>query len=165
MMRRSIVVMGVSGSGKSTIGQKLAAKLGGRFVDADDLHPAENITHMKAGHPLTDEMRRPWLTVCGDALAAEPTVLACSALKRTYRDQMRGDVPDLLFVYLDGSYDQIAARLTKRRAHFMPQTLLDSQFEALEPPTSDERALSVGIADSADQIVKTILDELADLGA
>jgi carbohydrate kinase (thermoresistant glucokinase family) len=78
---------------------------------------------------------------------------------------MRGHVPDLLFVYLDGSYDQIAARLTKRQAHFMPQTLLDSQFEALEPPTSDERALSVGIADSADQIVKTILDELADLGA
>ena len=160
-MTKSIVVMGVSGSGKSTIGAELAARLGYRFVDADDLHPPQNVAHMQSGQPLDDDMRRPWLDICGQTIAAEQTVLACSALKCSYRDILRSHAPDMVLVYLDGSQKDIHARMAKRAGHFMPLTLLQSQFDTLEPPAAPETHIAVSILSSTTGIVDDICSGLS----
>jgi gluconokinase len=165
-MTRRLLVMGVSGSGKSTIAAALAKAIGGTFIDADHLHPAENVAHMSSGHPLTDAMRRPWLEACGAALGGAPgdAVLACSALKRSYRDQLRQVVPDLILVSLEAPRDLVAARMAARIGHFMPAALLDSQYAALEPPNDDEAPIRVGIDASVDQIVQDIGAQLRPSG-
>lgn len=159
-----LVVMGVSGSGKSTIGALLAERLGVPFLDADDLHPITNVDKMSAGVPLTDDDRWPWLARVGEAVAAASAtgiVVACSALKRTYRDAIRAQAPEAQFVYLDGSRELLASRLGDREGHFMPATLLDSQLEALEPLAADESGATVGIADDPPGIVKAVAEALA----
>lgn len=140
-----IVVMGVSGAGKSTVGAELAALLEVPFEDADALHPESNVAKMTAGTPLTDADRHPWLGVVGQRLADAPNglVMACSALKRAYRDAIRAAAPDTLFVLLEVPKATLADRVTHRPGHFMPVSLLDSQLEALEPLTSDEAGVVV----------------------
>jgi len=161
-----ILVMGVAGSGKSTLGAALAARLGVAFVDADDLHPPENIAAQAAGRPLTDEMRAPWLEACGRVLAEAPGgVLGCSALKRAYRDRLRAFVPDLALVYPEADRALIEARMAARADHFMPVSLLDSQFATLEPPTPDEAPITVSIVPRVDEIVDTLVHRLGRPGA
>ena len=158
-----LVVMGVSGSGKSLIGSLLAEGLGVPFLDADDLHPVTNVDKMTAGIPLTDDDRWPWLEKVGQAIAAASAtgiVVACSALRRSYRDTIRAAAPDAQFVHLDGSRDLLATRLGSREGHFMPATLLDSQLEALEPLGDGERGLVIGIDHSPEAIVRTLQREL-----
>ena len=132
------MVMGVSGSGKSTVGAAFAEEIGGRFLDGDDYHPQANVDHMAAGHPLTDEMRWPWLSLVSDAVNAtrqsSDTVFACSALRRAYRNYLRQRIPDLRVIYLVAPREVVAARLAARDDHFMPSTLLDSQYDTLEEP-------------------------------
>lgn len=139
-----VLVMGVAGSGKTTLGLTLAQRLGAVFIDADDLHSADNIAHMSSGKPLTDEMRWPWLDDCGAAMLAKPSVvLACSALKRVYRNYLREMVPGLHLVYPRVSESDVRARLQMRRGHFMPTALTKSQFRALEPPHHEELAVLI----------------------
>ena len=137
-MHRAFMVMGVSGCGKSTVGAAFADAIGGRFLDGDDYHPQSNVDHMAAGRPLTDEMRWPWLELLAGAVntARESTaaVFACSALRRSYRNFLRQRVPELQVIYLDAPRDVVAARLSARSDHFMPPSLLDSQFATLEEP-------------------------------
>ncbi|UWX97692.1 gluconokinase [Arthrobacter zhaoxinii] len=145
-----LIVMGVQGSGKSTSGRAIAEVLGLPFIDGDDLHPAANREKMASGHPLNDADREPWLraigTVLADGLArGESTVVACSALKRRYRDLIRSFAPDTRFVHLTGDRDLIADRLSHRNHEYMPPALLDSQFETLEPLGSDEAGIPVDI--------------------
>ncbi|MEM9707701.1 MAG: gluconokinase [Pseudomonadota bacterium] len=132
--------MGVSGVGKSRLGVALGERLGWEFVDGDDLHPAGNIAKMSAGEPLTDEDRWPWLDAIGARLAASeaPLLLACSALKRAYRDRLGMGDEGIFFLHLSGETDIIAGRLDKRQGHFMARTLLDDQVSTLEPLGSDE---------------------------
>lgn len=166
-----IVVMGVQGCGKSTVGRALAESLGLRFVDGDDLHSLEARAKMASGHPLTDDDRLPWLARVAQTVAAalaplengaagEPIVIACSALKRGYRDLMRDIVPSLVFMELYGSQALVAERLTHRNHEYMPPTLLDSQFEALEPLAADEAGARIDLAHSPDAIVGLILTRL-----
>ena len=141
--RLAVVVMGVSGSGKSQVGAGIAAALGVAFVDGDDLHMPHNVAKMKRGVALTDQDRWPWLDRIGALLADASQapaglVVACSALRRDYRDRIRADVPVLHFVFLDGPAELIRQRMTRRRGHYMPTGLLDSQFRTLERPGSDE---------------------------
>jgi len=136
----AVVVMGVSGCGKTAVGSRLAQRLGARFIDADDLHPAANVAKMRAGIPLDDADRAPWLALLNARLReaaamGEPVVLACSALKQRYRDTLAAGVPGLRFVHLTGSRELIAARLAARQHRYMPTALLDSQFATLEAPT------------------------------
>lgn len=147
-MSLHILVMGVSGSGKSTVGAMLAERLGLPFADADAFHPADNVAKMSAGIPLTDADRWPWLDALGAWLAAEEKggVVACSALKRSYRDRLRGWVPGLALVHLAGAPELIAARQGAREGHFMPPSLMASQFATLEPPSAEEEALILDIA-------------------
>jgi gluconokinase len=161
----ALVVMGVSGSGKSTIAEHLAARLGWRYVDGDLFHPPANVAKMSAGHPLTDEDRWPWLRAIAaeiDRLAAAGTraVVACSALKRAYRDILVHGRDDVRIVFLDGTKDLIAKRLAARKGHFMPPGLLDSQFTTLEPPHPGERPITVSIDVSVDGIVDDIVRQL-----
>jgi len=157
------VVMGVAGSGKSLIGAAFARALGVDFIDGDEYHSAENVARMAAGVPLTDDDRAPWLRSLASRIrdakdAGSGLVIACSALKRCYRDILRADAgaANLRFIYLRGPGALIAERLASRRGHFMPPTLLDSQLAALEEPTPDEHAWVCDIRDSPDDIVATL---------
>jgi gluconokinase len=158
-----LVVMGVSGSGKSTVGAALAQRLGVPFVDADDLHPPANIAKMTAGEPLDDEDRRPWLETIGKWLATHPEggVVSCSALKRAYRDQLRNHVADLELLHLEGSYEVIARRQASRPGHFMPASLLASQFATLEALEADEHGVVIDVDQSVDEIVQQYVDRHA----
>ena len=161
----ALVVMGVSGSGKSTIAEHLAARLGWRYVDGDLFHPPANVAKMSAGHPLTDEDRWPWLQAIADeidrlAAAGSRAVVACSALKRTYRDILVHGREDVRIVYLDGTQDLIAKRLAARKGHFMPPGLLDSQFRTLEPPQPSERPVTISIDAAVEDIINDIVRQL-----
>ncbi len=141
------MVMGVSGCGKSTIGAGLATAWGGTFLDGDDYHPQVNVDHMASGQALTDDMRWPWLDDLAQAVNAQRqkgvTVFACSALRKKYRDYLRAAIPELKVAYLDAPYDVVAARLSQRTDHYMPASLLDSQFAALEVPQNPTRTVSI----------------------
>jgi len=154
-----IVVMGVSGSGKSTVGAALAKRLRVPFMDADTLHPPTNVAKMTAGEPLNDDDRYPWLQRVGEWLAnhRDGGVVSCSALKRTYRDQLRGHCPRIEFLHLSGSPELIGQRLAARPHHFMPATLLRSQFDTLEPLGADERGVTVDIGGDAEAVVSNYL--------
>lgn len=150
-----IVVMGVSGCGKSTIGHDLAARLGIEYKDGDELHPKDNIDKMSSGIPLTDEDRAPWLTLVGEWLHERADgVIACSALKRSYRDIIRAAAPDTFFVHLHGSYTVHLSRVTCREGHFMPSSLLDSQMATLEMLCDDEPGVLIDIDQPVDDIVE-----------
>jgi carbohydrate kinase (thermoresistant glucokinase family) len=164
----ALVVMGVSGSGKSTVAAALASRLGWPLVEADTFHSPANVTKMSAGTPLTDEDRWPWL----DGLAARiaearasrvPCVIACSALRRAYRERLAAGFRDVRFVYLQGSFDTIARRMATRTGHYMPATLLASQFATLEPPAPGEGAIVVDAEGPIEAIVTQILHELSNI--
>jgi gluconokinase len=155
-----IIVMGVSGSGKSTIGAALAEELRLPFIDGDDLHPPANKQKMAAGVALSDSDREPWLDEIVKRLSRGPVVVACSALRRAYRNRLRRDCPDLRLVYLFGSKQVLSERLQQRRHEFMPTSLLDSQLMTLEPPTADEAPISVDIAHLPNTIVRLIRESL-----
>jgi gluconokinase len=157
----ALVVMGVSGSGKSTVADRLGTRLDWRFEDGDGFHPPGNVAKMSAGQPLTDDDRRPWLQAIADEIdrvsrQGERLVVACSALKRSYRDILSHGRKDVRFVFLNGSYELIASRLAARKGHFMPPGLLASQFKTLEPPDTSEHPVTVSI----DAPVETIVDDI-----
>lgn len=158
-----LVVMGVSGSGKSTVAGLLADHLGWNLQEGDDLHSTANRMKMASGQPLTDEDRWPWL----DAIASwirhhtddgVPGIVTCSALKRTYRDRIRG--PHVVFVYLAGDREQIGHRMSARTDHFMPTTLLDSQISTMEPPSADENAVIIDVGPPAGELVAKIIRQM-----
>jgi len=153
--------MGVSGCGKSTIGAALARRLGWPFVDADDLHPQTNVDRMAKGLPLTDADRAPWLTAIREEMteAGRDTVVACSALRHSYREVLRDGPGETRFVFLDVATDILSTRLRRRHGHFMPADLLDSQLETLEPPREDENSLRIVIG-SARRGVAEVVDEI-----
>ncbi|WP_426188231.1 gluconokinase [Microbacterium sp. TWP3-1-2b2] len=162
----AVVVMGVSGSGKTTVGALLAGRIGARFVDADDLHPAQNKAKMHAGVPLTDEDREPWLRLVGEAIRTERAlgrsiVVACSALRRSYRDLIRNEAGDVSFMHLAGSRELLGQRLDARMGHFMPAALLDSQLATLEPLGADEQGAVLDVAVTPEQAVDAALAALA----
>jgi carbohydrate kinase (thermoresistant glucokinase family) len=164
-----VVMMGVSGSGKTTIAMKCAERLGWQVLEGDKLHPPANIAKMKAGTPLNDDDRWPWLRAIAAAIddwraKGVSGVVACSALKHAYRDILIGSRPDVILVYLQGSHDLIAARMAARRGHFMPPGLLDSQFATLEEPGEAERPIVVSVAPAADAIVEDVIEKLRQRG-
>lgn len=154
-----LVVMGVSGCGKSSVGEGIAQALHLPYIDGDDLHPPENVEKMRAGIPLTDEDRWPWLDRVAETLSGQDCILGCSALKRRYRDRIRA-AGAVQFLHLTGARDLIAARMASRRGHYMPTSLLDSQFAALEPPGPEE-AMNIDIDQPLDDIVKQALQWLS----
>lgn len=162
----AILVFGVAGSGKTTIGRMLADHLGWAFLDADDLHPEANVEKMRSGVALDDADRWPWLDAVGgwiDARAREgsASVVACSALKRAYRARLRAGRPQLRAIYLAGSEALIAKRLEHRSGHYWPASLLPTQFAALEPPDPDEHAIVVDVGPPAEVLVEAIARQLA----
>jgi len=159
-----VIIFGVSGAGKTTVGELLARELGWHFLEADDFHPEVNIEKMRSGHPLTDEDRAPWLERLRDQIkrsltAGERTVLACSALKRKYRQRLRVD-DEVKLVFLRGSYALISEQLGHRRGHFFDPALLQSQFDDLEEPKPDESALTIELGRTPHELVKEIKEEL-----
>ena len=164
----AIVIMGVSGSGKSTVGAALAERLGVAFRDADEFHPEANVAKMSAGIPLTDDDRWPWLDAIGGALAeagreGRGIVVGCSALRRIYRDRLRAAAGrPLVFVHLVSGHATLAKRMLTRKGHFMPASLLDSQLATLEPPTPDEGAISVSNEQPVDKVVEAVLRHLPE---
>jgi gluconokinase len=176
--RAAIIVMGVTGCGKSTFGQALAAALGAPYLEGDALHPATNIARMSAGIALTDADRAPWLDLIAARLAVAPgLVAACSALKRSYRDRLRAGVgqgperapeqeqgPRLRFIHLKGERALIEARLAARQGHFMAPSLIDSQFAALEDPAGEPGVITLDIARGAQAALDDALAQLADKG-
>ncbi len=162
-----VVVMGVSGSGKTTVAAGIAQAEGWTMLEGDSFHPPANIVKMHAGTPLTDDDRWPWLRAIAareDELLAtgQSAVVACSALKRAYRDILIGGRPDTLLIYLQGSQELIAERMRARKGHFMPPALLDSQFATLEAPGPDERPIVVDIGGKADAIVADAVRQLQE---
>jgi gluconokinase len=158
-----IVVMGVAGSGKTSVGKALAERLGVPFRDADEFHPKANIDKMSAGIALTDADRWPWLDAIGSALAGSGgrLIVACSALRRSYRDRLIAAAGrPVVFVWLDGSKETIGARMARRKHHFMPTSLLDSQFATLEPPGPDEPVVRVSIEPPLDRVIAAALAAL-----
>ena len=159
-----IIVMGVSGCGKTTVGRALAQRLNATFLDADDFHPVANVAKMRAGMPLNDDDRAPWLATLNHelrtrSLRGEQVVLACSALKKNYRAAISAGLPHARWIFLDGSFELIAARMRERPCHYMPESLLRSQFEALERP---EDAITISIELSPDEQVDAALFALRD---
>jgi len=164
-MKTIAIVMGVSGSGKTTVAAMLAGTLGVAFLEGDELHPRANVEKMRSGTPLTDEDRWPWLRAIAariDQWRAEGKagVFTCSALKRDYRDVLMGDRPEVRLVYLKGSHRLIHERMAARHEHFMPVGLLDSQFATLQEPGPDERPVVVDVGGTPEQIVAEILRQL-----
>lgn len=165
-----LVVMGVSGSGKSSVGAELAATLGLPFMEGDGLHPAANVAKMSRGIPLTDADRIPWLDLIGAQIGAalrggKGIVVSCSALKRVYRDRLRGEAGGrLVFVYLDGSLALLSKRMAERKGHFMPASLLESQLCTLEVPTGEKDVVTVDIDDTVGGILASSLQGLSALG-
>lgn len=164
-MVSALVVMGVAGCGKSAVGQAVATAIGGTFVEGDSYHPPGNIAKMRNGQPLDDTDRAGWLDRLGEVLAEHRTlgerpVLACSALKRRYRDRLRAVLPGLGFVFLELTPEEARRRVAARPGHFMPAALVDSQFATLEPPTGEALTLSVDASKPVDQIVATVSDWL-----
>jgi gluconokinase len=160
-----VIVMGVSGVGKTTVGKQIAEQLGARFLEGDDYHPKANIAKMSHGEPLTDDDRKPWLERLARELDAsrakgENVVLTCSALRRLYRDILRAGHDDVDFVFLDAEQAVIQKRLDARKGHFMPPSLLDSQFAALERPGPDERAVPADATQPPGAIVAAVLQQL-----
>jgi len=153
MSRTRVVVGGVSGSGKSTVGSALADRLGVPFVDGDDLHPQANVDKMRAGTPLTDEDREPWLLAVSTWLAENDGVVACSALRRAYRDLIRECADGVTVVLLHGDPELIRARQAARGQHFMPPELMDSQFALFEPIASDEAGATLDVAGDVESLV------------
>lgn len=163
------VVMGVAGSGKTTVGRALARRLGWHFQEGDELHPPENVAKMRAGHPLDDQDRAPWLASVAARIdewrqRGDAGVITCSALKRQYRDVIVGDRPDARLIYLTAPRTLLAERLARRRGHFMPAGLLDSQLATLELPSPDEDALTVSVDAPVDHIVERIVAALMPAG-
>ena len=161
----AIVVMGVAGSGKTAVGEQLAKALGVRFIEGDRFHPPRNVALMSAGTPLTDEDRVYWLDAIGTEIArafacGKSTITACSALKRAYRDRLRGLCPQIQFLYLEVDRQTAAQRVASRRNHFMPPSLVDSQFEALMPPGADEPHLTIDARMPLDDTVAAALSAL-----
>ncbi len=159
---QKMIVMGVSGCGKTTVGEALAVRLGAGFTDGDDLHPAANIARMSRGEALTDADRWPWLTRVGEALRGDGMrIVGCSALKRSYRDHIRRVAGGpVMFIHLAGPKAVIAERMRARRGHFMPPALLDSQFATLEPPGPDEGAVTVDIDQPFGAVMDAIVAQL-----
>jgi gluconokinase len=161
------IVMGVSGSGKTTVSALLAAALGCQFQEGDDLHPHENVEKMHSGTPLTDAYRLPWLGTIAEEIDSwrargESGVLTCSALKRSYRDIIIGDRPEVTLVYLKGSHDLIRRRMVARHEHFMPVALLESQFATLQEPRTDEHPIAVNVGDRPVEIAIEIVRQLEE---
>ncbi|UCR87976.1 gluconokinase [Mycetocola spongiae] len=161
-----LIVMGVSGSGKSTIGQALADSFGLTFIDGDDLHPSANKAKMAAGHPLNDEDRAPWLEIIAQRIGSElaeghPIVVACSALKRRYRDQLVAYAPETAFIHLRGDRALIAERQLHRNHEYMPNSLLDSQYNTLEPLEDGEIGIAIDPAGTPEQIVAAVRQYLS----
>src|SRR5687767_9940460 len=162
MDTRFLILMGVSGSGKTTIGKALASKLGWDFYDADDFHPPENITKMEQGIPLNDSDRAPWLASLHDLIESylarnRPAVLACSALKERYRQKLLEGNHGVQLIYLKGSYELLWSRMSARTDHYMKPEMLQSQFEALEEPA---HAIVIDVSHSVEEIVQEILQQL-----
>lgn len=161
----ALIVMGVSGAGKSTVADALSARLGWRCEDGDKFHPESNVAKMRAGEPLTDDDRWPWLKAIADEIdrlcaKQQHAVVACSALRRAYREVLVHGRDDVRIVFLDGTKEVIAARLAARKGHFMPPGLLDSQFRTLERPAADEGAVTVSIDGTVEAIVDNIVRQL-----
>lgn len=159
-----VVFMGVSGSGKSTVARAVQERLGWDFAEGDEFHPPENVAKMSAGHPLTDMDRFPWLgTLAGwireHEAQGRPTLMSCSALRRTYREVLRSGADDVRFVHLAGDKGLLLERMDARD-HFMPPSLLESQLDTLEPLHDDERGLTVDVADPPDEIAETVVASL-----
>ncbi|MFD1719926.1 gluconokinase [Amnibacterium endophyticum] len=158
-----LVIMGVSGSGKSTVAEHLAARIdGGEYIDGDDLHPESNVAKMSAGVPLDDVDRAPWLTAVGRAMAASHAegrtpVMACSALKRMYRQRILAEEPEAFFVLLDVARDELVRRMHSRRGHFMPESLLESQLATLEPLLGSEPGVTVPVQGPAPDVVERVV--------
>lgn len=167
MAGKCIVVMGVSSTGKSSVGQQLAQRVGAKFIDGDDLHPRHNILKMSQGQALDDTDREPWLARLNDVIFSlqqknETGFLVCSSLKRRYRDRLRRDNDGITFLWLTGDYDLVLSRMQQRVGHFMPESLLKSQFMALETPGEDETdVIAIDIAQPIDRVVASCLSALA----
>lgn len=164
-MAGNIVIMGVAGCGKTTVGEGLSAAMGIPFLDGDTLHPQANIEKMAAGIPLTDDDRWPWLQSIGQTFASSrtPLIIGCSALRRAYRDIIREMASGgVTFVHLSGSRELIAVRMSNRGRHFMPPTLLDSQLATLEPPGNDEHAIEIDIDQPLDTIIQATKAKLGE---
>lgn len=166
ILRPCVVVMGVSGCGKSTVGRRLAQALGLPFVEGDELHPPANVAKMAAGTPLTDDDRATWLNTLAEVLAGAAArghgvVLSCSALKHRYRDQLRAGAPGLRFVHLHGAPETLAERLAQRSGHYMPLSLLPSQLATLEMPTDDEAVVTLDIGQPPERLVDQAKEALA----
>ncbi|HHX8332527.1 TPA: gluconokinase [Vibrio diabolicus] len=164
MAGSSVIVMGVCASGKSTIGEHLAKKLGRKFIDGDDLHPRANIQKMASGQPLNDDDRKPWLERIRDAAYSlesknEHGIIVCSALKKIYRDQIREGNENVTFLFLDGSKELILERMRARQGHFMKENMVNSQFEALERPENEPRTIFVSI----DATIEDVVSNAAEL--
>lgn len=156
-----VVVMGVTGSGKSTVGEALAERMGVQFADADDFHSPENVAKMRSGVPLDDEDRWPWLRSIGEWLHQHRdlgAVVTCSALKRAYRDVLREGAPDATFLHLDGDQETVRQRVANRPGHFMPASLVQSQYDALEPLGDDEHGVVIPLDLPVDDIVDRFLE-------
>lgn len=160
-----LLVCGVSGSGKTTIGTLLAERLGWQYAEADSFHPAANVAKMAAGHPLDDTDREPWLAAIGAFIdettaAGRPAVVTCSALKRAYRDQLRAGRPNVRLVFLDVPFDVVSDRLRARHGHFFPADLLASQYRDLEAPGPDEHVLHIAVDGSPEATPDSVVDRI-----